>query len=138
MKKKENSVLPQMQAQSALEARIASVEARRANGGETPMPQEAQDPMLTKLLRAGVDARTAYAVLHLEETLREVAARAEKRARARVLRELSARGARPLENGTSGRAPATMREPLPSEWSREERERVGRAALSGKKHVIKN
>lgn len=145
MKDTEKSALPKAQAQSALQARIETLEARRAPAGaaapfpkEPPFQDEMQNPAFLRLLRAGVDARTAYDVLHWEETLRQVAKQVEKRVRARVLREAQARSARPLENGTSGRAPASLREPLPSEWSREERDRVGRAALKGRKHTIAN
>ncbi|MDO5112172.1 MAG: hypothetical protein Q4E65_07690, partial [Clostridia bacterium] len=96
------------QAQSALQSRIAALEARRGQSGVS-------------------DAE-------LQAIVQQIAARV----RAQVLRELQRQDARPLENGTTGRAPASIRETLPSEWSREERERIGRAALRGKKHTISN
>lgn len=113
------------------------------------LQREAEDPLFVKLVQGGVDMRAAYEFVHRDELtgalIREVAAAAH----ARALREKDAgRGAkeaerrearqeaRPAENGTGGRAPVLTRPRKPSEWSRAERERVGREALRGRKQRI--
>lgn len=97
---------------------------------------ELKSPMFVALLRAGADMRTAYEFVHRDELLGALIGEVAQGVRERVLNDVRSRGARPCENGTGGRAPAIVREPLPSEWSREERERIGREALRGKKHSI--
>lgn len=94
-------------ADSALEARIRQLEARRKENGALS-----------------------------DAALRDIVERVANRVRTQTLRAVQKNAARPLENGATGRAPATIRETPPSAWSREERERIGRAALRGKKHTI--
>ncbi len=125
---------------SALELRAAAIKEEEARlkgvyaGFE--LKNEMKDPLFAKLMRAGIDMRSAYEFAHRDELTGKLINEVAQGVRERVLRDIETRGSRPAENGTGGRAAATIREKTPSEWSREERERIGREALKGKKHSI--
>lgn len=58
------------------------------------------------LLRSGVDARTAYEVVHKDEIIGGAMQYTAQRVQEKVVNDIRARGMRPPENGGSGhRAP---------------------------------
>lgn len=97
---------------------------------------EMEQPLFVKLVRAGVAMRDAYEFVHRDELTSAMIEEIAQKLYARSLGEKETKTRRPAENGTSGRAAARLREKAPSEWSKEERERIGREALRGKKHSI--
>jgi hypothetical protein len=54
------------------------------------------------MLDAGFDVPTAYKSVHHDELVAKAAQEAEKQTKVKVASDIQARGARPLENGTSG------------------------------------
>ncbi len=141
-------VMPERETEMRKEAPLSAIERRAAQMREQEasvkeaypafhLEEEMQDPLFVKLMQAGVGMREAYEFVHRDALTGALISEVAEGVRERTRREMRARDERPAENGTSGRAAATLRERTPSEWSREERERIGREALKGKKHKIK-
>lgn len=68
-----------------------------------------QNEQFASMLKAGVNMRTAYEVANMEDIKRAVAERATKDAEARVIANIQANGARPVEGGASGQPGATVK-----------------------------
>lgn len=69
--------------------------------------RELRDPAFGRLITAGVDARTAYEVVHRDEMLRQAMAYAAHRAREQTVRSVASGGRRVAENG--GRSSSVSR-----------------------------
>lgn len=61
--------------------------------------QEVQNPTFGRLVAAGIDARTAYEVVHREDVLRQAMSYAAKRAREQTSRAIASGAMRVRENG---------------------------------------
>lgn len=94
------------------------------------LKQELKDPMFTRLVMNGVDAKTAYEVAHREEILRGGMQYAAQHAARQVASAVQANAVRPVENGLAAGAPATVQvsdpRSLTKQMRRELRERVRR------------
>lgn len=92
--------------------------------------QELKDPMFTRLVMNGVDAKTAYEVAHREEILRGGMQYAAQQAARQVASAVQANAVRPVENGLGAGAPATVQvsdpRSLTKQMRRELKERVRR------------
>ena len=138
--KEKTGVKEEPEEMSALARRAEETRAQEALLREAypdfSLAEEMREPLFAKLIQAGVDMRAAYEFCHRDELTGRLINEVAEGVRARTMQKLRTHSVRPAENGTSGRAAATLRERTPSEWSREERERIGREALKGKKHSI--
>lgn len=70
---------------------------------------ELDDGRFRELLRGGMDLQSAYELCHRQEHLTAAMAYAVSAARRRFVRQLSAQGLRPSENGMGGQAGAVSR-----------------------------
>lgn len=67
---------------------------------------EAQNDSFAKLLRNGVDVRTAYEVIHKDDIIQGAMAATAQKVKESVTNDIRANGNRAPENGTQGQAPA--------------------------------
>lgn len=87
-----------------------------------------------KLLRSGVDVRTAYEVVHRDEIMGNFGARVAAQTQKRTVDEIRARGMRPVENGVdNGGIPAQVTKRNPADMTRQEREELHRRAMRGER-----
>ena len=82
------------------------------------------------LLKAGVPVAHAYEVVHMEEIKTSVAEHTARQTEKQVVDGIRAKGARPMENGTSAQSAFTVKDD-PAKWSRKDRAEVARRVAKG-------
>lgn len=95
--------------------------------------QELKEPMFTRLVINGVDAKTAYEVVHREEILRGGMQYAARQAARQVASAVQANAARPVENGLGAGAPAAMQLSDPRSLTRQMRKELRERVRRGEK-----
>lgn len=92
--------------------------------------QEAQNPAFTRLLKSGVDVRTAYEVTHRDEVISGAMQFAAQKSQENTINNIRARGMRPDEGGL-GRQPAGEGRLDASKLTREQRADIAKRAARG-------
>ena len=101
---------------------MAQAEAARTRHPEFDLERELENPAFARLLRGGVDACTAYEVVHRKEL--------EDRSQ-----RLAENACRPQENGLGNASLATVSKPDPRSLTRQERRTLRRRAARGEEIV---
>lgn len=99
--------------------------------GECQSPETGE--RFLRILKSGVDVRTAYEVIHKDELLSGAIGYAAQVAQQRTIDNIRARGMRPMENGASANAPAHTVKSDPSKWTKADRAEVRRRVLAGER-----
>lgn len=86
-----------------------------------------------RLLRSGVDVRTAYEVVHRDDIIGGAMARAAATAQKKTIDGIRSRGLRPVENGVDVGAPARIVKSDPSKWTKKDREEISRRVMRGER-----
>lgn len=94
--------------------------------------KECKAPGFVKLLRSGIDVRTAFEVTHQQEILGGAMRHTADEVAKKVLNNVRARGMRPAENGTTGRSAAAEKK-LPDFRTRAGRENIARRVQKGER-----
>lgn len=92
--------------------------------------RELADPRFARLLRANVDVKTAYELLHRNEHMAEAMAFAALQTERKLAQKLSAAQNRPAENGMAGASAAATRQDV-SRMSRMDRAEIIRRVQKG-------
>lgn len=95
--------------------------------------QELKNPMFTRLVMNGVDAKTAYEVAHRDDILRGGMQFAALRAARQVASAVQANAVRPVENGLGAGAPATVQISDPRQLTRQMRKELRERVRRGEK-----
>lgn len=85
------------------------------------------------LLRSGVDARTAYEVVHKDEIIGGAMQYTAQRVQEKVVNDIRARGMRPPENGGSGAGAARIVKSDPSAFTKKDRDEIARRVMRGER-----
>ena len=93
---------------------------------------EMKNPEFVKLLRAGIDIRPAYEVLHQNEILPAAMQFAVKDAERKLTNKVMANGARPSENGNHSQSAAVVKSDV-SQLSKADRQEIARRVALGEK-----
>lgn len=93
---------------------------------------EMQNPQFVGLLRANVDVRTAYEVLHKDEIIPAAMQFTAKTVESKLAKKVAANGARPAENGISSQSAARVKSDV-SQLSRADRDEIIRRVQRGEK-----
>lgn len=91
---------------------------------------ECKNPQFLSLLKAGLPVHHAYEVSHFEDIKRELVQSTARSTEKRVMDGIRARGARPVENGSSSQSGVTFK-PDVSRLTREDREEIARRVSRG-------
>ncbi len=118
-------------ARRAAELRKQEQEAKAVYPG-LDVAKELQDPRFVKLLRADVDIRTAYEVLHRSEILPAAMAYTARQVERKLTNHIAAGNARPAENGMAGQSAALIGSDV-SQLSRAQRQEIIRRVQGGEK-----
>lgn len=86
-----------------------------------------------RLLRSGVDVRTAYEVVHRDEIMGDFGARVAAQVQKKTIDGIRARGMRPVENGVDNGAPAQVTKRNPADMTRKEREELHKRVMRGER-----
>lgn len=136
----ENRRLKQQLEDSGSQQRIARMaaqlrqqtEAAKAVYPHMDLARELQDPRFVRLLRADVDVRTAYEVLHRSEILPAAMAYTARQVEQKLTNHIAAGNARPAENGMAGQSAALVSSDV-SQLSRAQRQDIIRRVQGGEK-----
>lgn len=136
----ENRRLKQQLQESGSQHRIAQktaelrqqAEAAKAVYPRMDLKKELQDPRFVRLLRADVDVRTAYEVLHQKELIPAAMAYTARQVERKLTNHIAAGNARPAENGMAGRSAALVSSDV-SQLSRAQRQEIIRRVQGGEK-----
>ena len=93
---------------------------------------EMQNPKFIDLLKANVDVRTAYEVLHKDEILPAAMQFTAKTVEQKLTNKIIANGARPTENGISSQSSAVVKSDV-SQLNKADRAEIIRRAARGEK-----
>lgn len=119
-------------AQRQLEQWYGEAEEMKADYPDFDLSAEAQEPQFLSMLRAGVPMKHAYEVLHMDAIKENVARLAAQAAEKQVVDGIRSKGARPLENGTSGQSAFTVKDDV-SKLTRKDRAEIARRAARGER-----
>lgn len=97
---------------------------------------EAKNEQFTKLLNAGIDVKTAYEVIHMNDVIipREKANTA-RAVEEKLTNKVLANGARPQENGSASGG-ATLVKPDVSKMTKAQRAEINRRAAMGERITL--
>ena len=97
------------------------------------LSRELKNPMFTRLVLSGVDAKTAYEVAHRDEILRDGMRLAAQQAARQVASAVQANAARPVESGLGAGASATVPVSDPRTLTRQMRKELRERVRRGEK-----
>lgn len=121
------------------EERFAQIEAQ-AEGVKEIYPdfdldEELYNNDFARLLNAGVDVKTAYEVSHHDEILKGAMAYTAQTVAKKTADSIAAKGKRPLENGISSQANATVKTDV-TKLTKEDRAKIMERVMRGEKIVF--
>ena len=93
---------------------------------------EMENPAVGRRVANGVDARTAYEVIHRDEIQRGAMQYAVQRTKEQVAASMAANSRRPVENGNTA-TPASITKEDPSTWTAEDRREIRRRVQNGER-----
>lgn len=96
------------------------------------LEEELSDNQFVRLLRSGVDVKTAYEVLHKDEIIPAAMQYAAKTAEQKVVNKIRANGARPVENGVQDQSASLVKRDV-SQLTKADRDEIIRRVERGEK-----
>ena len=96
---------------------------------------EMQNPQFVDLLRANIDVKTAFQVLHQDELIPQLMQHTAKTVEQKIANNIRANGARPTENGTSSSAASITKSDV-SQLTKADRAEIARQVAMGKRIVF--
>ena len=96
---------------------------------------ELQNPRFVDLLKANIDVRTAYEVMHKDEIIPAAMQFTAKAVQQKMTNQIMANGARPAENGLNSQASAVVKSDV-SQLSKEDRAEIIRRVQRGERIVF--
>lgn len=93
---------------------------------------EIQNPKFVELIRNNIDVQTAYEVIHKDEIIPAAMQYAVDRAGEKMVNDILANGARPIENGNASQGASLTKSDV-SQLTKEDRAEVNRRVLRGEK-----
>lgn len=93
---------------------------------------EMNNPKFVELLKANIDVRTAFEVLHKDDIIPAAMQYTAKTVEQKIANKIIANGSRPAENGSSSQS-ATVVKSDPSKYTKADRAEIMRRVLAGEK-----
>lgn len=122
-----------MRARGVISRWRADAEETRRAYPEFSLEREITDPKFSRLLRAGVDVKTAYEVAHQGELIGGAMRLTAEKIREKTVSDILSRGARPYENGDVGRSASALRAARVGDMTRDEREAIEKRCARGER-----
>lgn len=111
---------------------FAEAQALKAKFPKFDLATEVGDPQFLAMLKAGTPVEHAYKVLHFDELMGDAVSVTAAQQEQKVVAQVRARGARPVENGTAAQSAFTVKDDV-SKLSKKDRAEIARRALMGEK-----
>lgn len=131
----DRQTLEEQQRRAAFDRLVQQAESAKQVYPGFDLTKEIQNPDFVRLTAVGVDAKTAYEVIHKDEILSAGMQYAVETAAQKVSNAVQAGQRRPTENGLGGSAPAQIRITDPRKLTKEQRLEIRRQVANGKKIV---
>lgn len=128
--------LEETQRQAAFAKLVEQAQAAQQIYPSFDLDVEMQNPAFARLAAVGVDARTAYEVIHKDEILGSGMMFAAQNAAQKVSNAVRAGAARPKESGLGGNSPAQVRITDPTKLTPDQRKELRRRVAAGAKVVF--
>lgn len=93
---------------------------------------ESQNPQFTNMLRHGTPVEVAYKAIHLDEIVTDAMKTTAQAAEKRVVDNVRAKGARPIENGLSSQSTFTVKNDV-TKLTKADREEIARRVARGER-----
>ncbi len=119
-----------MQMKNTVRGWIADSQEILESNPDFNLEKEIENPAFVKLLKSGVDLKSAFYALHHSEILNSAVEKAREETLRRTTDNIRARGARPVENGLSGKSTAIVKTDV-SKLTPAERAEIARRVASG-------
>jgi hypothetical protein len=137
---KENATLRQQMQEKNAKEQGAKLYAQWMEQGEKTkaiypsfdLRAEMQNPKFTDLLRANIDVRTAYEVIHKDDIIPAAMQFTAKTVEQKLTNKIIANGARPTENGVSSQSSAVVKSNV-SQLNKADRAEIARRVARGEK-----
>ena len=129
------AALEEQQRRAAFDKLVAQAEQARSIYPGFNLEQEINNPAFMRLTSVGVDAKTAYEVIHKDEILAGGMQYAAQTAAQRVADAVQAGQRRPTENGLGGSAPAKTRITDPTKLTKAQRAEIRRRVARGDESI---
>lgn len=129
------AALEEQQRRAAFDKLVAQAEQARSIYPGFNLEQEINNPAFMRLTSVGVDAKTAYEVIHKDEILAGGMQYAAQTAAQRVADAVQAGQRRPSENGLGGSAPAKTRITDPTKLTKAQRAEIRRRVARGDESI---
>lgn len=111
---------------------VEQAERAKAKYPDFELETEIQNPQFADLLRRGIDAETAYTVIHKDEIIPAAMQYTAKRVEQKIRNSVIANGARPSENGINSPASSVVKNDV-TQLTRADREEIIRRVGRGEK-----
>ncbi len=109
---------------------LKDAEKLRESYPDFDLANEVKNSGFLKLLRSGVDLKSAYYATHHEDIVKSMVQEASREASLKITDSIRARGTRPNENGTSGQSTAIIKTDV-SKLTPKERAEIARRVSAG-------
>ena len=96
------------------------------------LQSELENEQFLRLMRSGIDMRTAYEVIHKDEIIPAAMQFAAKTAERKVVNKIRANGSRPMENGVQDQSASLVKTDV-SQLSKADRDEIVRRVARGEK-----
>jgi len=130
MKRQIEDGLRQSQMQSTVNSWINDSKELIESYPDFDLEKECQNPLFAKMLRAGIDLKSAYYATHHKDIIDMVTKKASQEASLKITDSIRARGIRPNENGMSGQSTAIIKTDV-SKLTPKERAEIAKRVMSG-------
>lgn len=111
---------------------MAQAESAKAFYPSFSLQAEMANSQFLSLLRAGIDVKTAYEVVHKDEIIPAAMQHAAKTVESKIAKKIAAQGARPSENGVRGGSPAVVKSDV-SKLTKQDIAEISRRVARGEK-----
>lgn len=126
--------LDRSKAEAELAAKLKSLQSDSASVShrypEFNLAEEIENPEFVKLIRSGVDMKTAYEVVHHNDIIELIKKQNAEEAKKNAAMELEARNRRPVENGLASQSSALLKKDV-SMLTPEDRAEIARRVARG-------
>jgi hypothetical protein len=93
---------------------------------------ELQNPQFQRLIRSGIDVKTAFEVIHKDEIIPAAMQYTAKTVEQKVVNNIRANGMRPSENGVTSKSPVEVKSDV-SKLTKADRQEIIRRVRQGEK-----
>ncbi len=133
LKAENRALYREKRARETVDQWTKGAQALKEQNPDFDLSKEMGNSRFQSLLRAGVDVKDAYRVVHADEIMKNAVRYAAEKTMEKTISDIRTRGMRPEENGAGGRGAARITPVSVRNMTRREREEIERRCARGEK-----